>query len=449
MSFDSLFAWRESIEGIQTAVWPPMQAYLSWLSRVLTGSPGGFFFGQVFVLLFNSALILSLFLRRLISLVVAFLIFCAMFAYFPSMMGVLGTLWKDVATTSFAVLGVALWLVAVRRVSYGWLAAAVVALSLSVAMRYNALPLILPLMVLMVVSPFGGIERPRARSMTAAMLAIGVVAAFASTVWRLPDLHQLPSSRGFAGVEEFDLIGITACSNQDYIPLGMSSGQPITPTQVRILYDPRHVQMAFRLVPGIPRMTEGDAGGAVAQAWRKAVPANLGCYLAHRTNVFVEQMGLAQGELFYPTHGGIDDNPWGIKLAHPALSQRFNAYVAEVAPEVMHRPAWLYLLATIAVGDLVAIRANGRVVLASLLLGALVYPATLFFVGPAADARYIFPPNVFCALILVLSPLLAARAALQANGVNRRDLATAMRDRFSGAATTLGGSTRADERKGA
>jgi hypothetical protein len=196
-------------------------------------------------------------------------------------------------------------------------------------------------------------------------------------------------------------------------------------------------------------MTEGDAGGAVAQAWRKAVPANLGCYLAHRTNVFVEQMGLAQGELFYPTHGGIDDNPWGIKLAHPALSQRFNAYVAEVAPEVMHRPAWLYLLATIAVGDLVAIRANGRVVLASLLLGALVYPATLFFVGPAADARYIFPPNVFCALILVLSPLLAARAALQANGVNRRDLATAMRDRFSGAATTLGGSTRADERKGA
>lgn len=432
MSYDTLFAWRESYAGIDTAVYPPMQAYLSWISRVLTGGPGGYFFSQVFVLFFSSAVIISLYAERRATFVVAFGVYALLFLYFPTLAGVLAVIWKDVTTASFALLGLALWLVAVRRASFPWLAAAIVALSLGVAMRYNAIPLILPLMALIVISPFGGAQRPKAHRIAAGMAVLGLVAAYGSTTWRLPDLHKLPSNRGFAGVQEFDLLGITACSDRSYIPLAMSSGQAVTPEQVRLLYDPRHVQMAFHGGPGQAKLVETDAGGEVGRMWRKALGADFGCYLAHRNALFVEQMGLAAGHVFYPTHGGIDENPWGIKLAHPQSAKQFNGYVASSAAGIFRRPAWLYLLAVLGVMGLFAARGPGRAVMMSVLLGAFAYPATLFFVGPAADARYIFPSNVFCLLTFVLSAMLAAQK-LQRTGVAFDQ----MRDHFSRASAMV------------
>lgn len=402
MSFDSLFAYAESIDGVNTAVWPPMHAYLFYMSRHLGAGVAGVFLGQTVLLFFGAAMLLTMFVKRTGAVLASFAGFAAIFVIFPTMWGTLAVIWKDVTTTSFAMLGIALWLIAIQRRSYIVLTGAILALSLGVALRYNAVPLTIFIFFGIVACPFGGVRRPFGSAIAGCLTVAGLALAFASTVYRLPDLQNLPSARGFAGVQEFDLIGISVCSEHNYLPLGMSSGQPISVAQIGQLYDPRHVQLAFQVKPGIPALIETDAGGAVPTAWLQVVPKEFGCYLHHRFVVFKQQLGLTEQSVFYPTHGGIDLNPYGIKLARPAAAQALTGYIVQASNSPWRRPWILYALALIITTGSTVWGGPGRMLRIAMLLGALAYPATLFFVGPAADARYIFPPNVFCAMLIIL-----------------------------------------------
>jgi hypothetical protein len=155
--------------------------------------------------------------------------------------------------------------------------------------------------------------------------------------------------------------------------------------------------------PGVPRFAETDAAGQVQRVWLPVILKEPGCYLSHRLTVFVEQMGMAEEGVFYPTHGVIDRNSFGLAVADPSASARVMAYIGATRDDIWRRPAWLYVLA-IALGGLSALRERAHApLLLALLAGALAYPALLFVASPAADARYIFPSNVACALIALIS----------------------------------------------
>ena len=127
------------------------------------------------------------------------------------------------------------------------------------------------------------------------------------------------------------------------------------------------------------------------------------CYVAHRAAVAVEQMGMAKGAVFYPTHGLIDPNSFGLALRHPAQSRIAVDYIKQNVDDTPRRPWVLYALATV-LGLLAAgvARAQAWLILA-LLAGAYGYAGLLFVAGPAADARYIFPSNILCLLIATSS----------------------------------------------
>ncbi|MDB5444431.1 MAG: hypothetical protein JWP73_2807 [Phenylobacterium sp.] len=241
---------------------------------------------------------------------------------------------------------------------------------------------------------------PRTRSLTTACLVIALAFAWATTHWRLPDFKRLENSGSFSGAQQFDLIGISACADKVYLPPPTTNGWPISPKQIRMAYDPRHLQFAFRPIPGAPRIIETNAGGEMQQIWPLAVKAEFGCYLAHRTAVFIEQMGMARDGVFYPSNLEIIANPYGLAPAHPAALGKLGAYLTVRQAELWRRPFWLYLLAPIAVAVLWLRRSPVRLLLLALLGGAFAYPALLFVAAPAADARYIFPSSVLCAFIL-------------------------------------------------
>jgi hypothetical protein len=347
-------------------------------------------------------LILSMMIESALWFVVGCVAFSAFFVWIPPLWGTLGVIWKDVTTTSFALLGIAFWMIAIRQRSFIWMTGAALAFLLSIALRYNAFPLTFFILVLMVMFPFGDTHRRAARPVTAALLVSALAVAFATTVIRLPDFHRLPSATGFAAVQEFDLIGITACSGVNYVPPGVSKGEPIDAAQIRQLYDSRHVQLAFRAQPGIPPLFETDAEGAVERAWATVVPREFGCYFKHRAAVFAQQMGLAPS-VFYPTHGGIDSNEYGLAIARPGLAAEWTQMILTGAEQAWRRPILPYAIGLILVSLAVWRRAPGRLLMTAMLTGAFAYPATLFFVGPAADARYIFPSTVMCALVAIMA----------------------------------------------
>jgi hypothetical protein len=411
MSYDSLFAYEQGREGVVTMLWPPMHAYMFRLSDRLGAGPGGVFLAQTFGLFLGASLSLNMLIGRRLVAGLAFLAFTASFLYAPGQLGVLICNWRDVTTASCALLALAFWLLAVRHRA-GWLLVMAIGLAgCAVALRYNAFVLVAPLLLLMIWSPFGdgGAKgRTTALAATAASLAL----AWASTHWRAPDLVALPPPQTFSAVQEFDLIGISACADKNYLTPGMTEGQAITPYQIRKHYDPRHLLLTLADKPGLPRLIETDDEGAVGRQWAKVAPKEFGCYLAHRALVFTEQMGMARAGLFYPVHSGLDANRFGLKLARPAAAKRISDYVNGHAGALWRRPFLLYIAATLAAGLALAARLPRRLTILALLAGAYAYPALLFLAAPAADARYIFPSNVLCALVVcvVAGQLLSARA---------------------------------------
>jgi len=401
MSFDSLYAYEQSRTGIETTLWPPMHAYLFWLSRRVGAGVGGLFAFQTFLLFFGAAVSLNLLVRRTFWALAGLAAFALAFVVAPELYGTALAHWRDVTTTSFAMAGLAAWLLAARYRAWPALALAAASFGVAAALRYNAVLLVVLIAPLMVWAPFLRTEAPaRTRALAASLLVACFGLAWASTHWRLPDFRAMPDPHSFAGTQEFDLLGISACADKVYLPPLMTAGWPITPRQIRMAYDPRHLQLAFRPQPGAPQILETDAQGQVEHVWPHAVKREFGCYLAHRTAVFVQQMGLAKHDRFIPGYSRIDPNPYGLTLAHPRAAAAVSYYVSTRAPQLWRRPFPLYLLAPIVVAALWWRRSPARRLFLALLGGAFAYPALLFFAAPAADARYIFPSSILCAFIL-------------------------------------------------
>jgi hypothetical protein len=404
MSYDSLLAYSQAVHGVQTMTWPPLHSYLFMLSRRLGAGAGGLFVLQTFGLLFAANLVLSLASRRTWLAAALMLLFLASFLWLTPQLGVLMTQWRDVTTTSFAVAGVALWLLGVRNRGFGWLITAALAFGAAAALRYNTLPLIAFVLALMVWRPFLGAPISRAaHAVVIVAVAVSLALGWASTQWRLPDLKRLPGGHNAMVTEQFDLIGTSACAGQDLLPYGMTGGAPIPADRIRAGYDPRHLNLSLKDAH-LAKLAPTDANSAVAgAAWRRALVHHPICYLRHRAAVFGEQMGLARGHVFYPTHGAIDPNPFGLKLAHPGLAARATAYVGAGALPIGRRAFWLY----VAAAPLALLAARRRreqgPLLVALLAGAFAFAGLLLLVGPAADARYIFPSNTVCALVIAIS----------------------------------------------
>jgi hypothetical protein len=400
MSYDSLFAIGEARTGVTTMLWPPMHAYLFWLADRTGVGPGAVLVLQVFLLFFGAALSLNLLLKSRGWAIAALAAFTLSFVYVPESYATLIVQWRDVTTTSFAVAGVAAWLVAARYGSTLALVLAALSIGLSLSLRYNAAALFVLIVPMMLWSPFlGRMLNARARGALIITLALACGLAWASTHVRLPDLKTLPAAQNFAGTQEFDLIGISACADKTYLPPALTSGWPITPRQIRQVYDPRHLNLAFRENPGAPTIRAMDLEGDVPKAWAIAVRKEFGCYLAHRTAVMMEQLGMDREDVFMPGYFSIDENDFGLKVAHRELTQRAFEYNKIREKELWRRPFLVLFAAPIA---LLAVwrRTPSRWLLAALLAGAYAYVALLFVAGPAADFRYIFPSVVLCCFVL-------------------------------------------------
>jgi hypothetical protein len=423
INYDGLHAYGASITGVENAVWPPLHAYLFWLSRTVGLGIGGLFVAQTFLIFFGVALSAGLMIRTRAGYAAALAAFAALVVLIAPMLGVMLVHWRDVTTASFAMTSLACWLLATRFQSRVWLALAALALGGGVAMRYNAFSFFALIAPLMVWRPF--LDKPagwsaRATAVTALVISVGL--AWASLQWRLPDFKRLPAAGTFTNVQVFDLLGVSACDGRSWLPPAVTRGQPLTGDQVRKLYDPRHSGLAFKPHPGLPqiyaihRYQTPELVAEADRAWREVLPRRFGCYLAHRNAVFVQQMGLAPDAVFYPTHGGIDANPYGFRLARPALSQALTDYVWRASAAWWRRPIWLYLGAAVAT-TILALRRDAHALLAAALLGgAVAGVALLYLVAPEADARHIFPGNVFCALVIAIGLARLAERAPSARG---------------------------------
>ena len=413
MSFDSMFAYRQSLEGVRTMLWPPLHSYMFWVSGRLGLGVGGVLVFQTFLLFASTGLILHLLVRGRIMALALCALFAALIVIFPTLLGSMLVQWRDVPTASFTLAGVAFWLLAARHNAPLLLAPAAAAFGCAVALRYNAVVLVAFALALMAWSPLLGRPSRFARPFAVLCVVAALGTAWASTQWRLPDLKRMAAPNSFAGTQAFDLAGVSACADHNYLTPSMTGGAALSAYHIRRHYDPRHLNLTFQPKPDVPPIVDSDRQGRLTTAWREAILREPACYLSHRSTVFMEQMGVSEHGVFYPIHGVIDPNPYGLKVANPPYAALVSAYVQTTADAVWRRPIWLYALAAVLVAGAILRDRRPAPLLLSLLTGAYAYAGILFLVSPAADARYIFPSNVICAV------LIAATLGIIAQGQRR------------------------------
>jgi hypothetical protein len=408
MSFDSLYAYRQSIEGVETAMWPPMHDYLFFIFRQFPGSPGNFLFFQCFALFFSSNLIIRHFSPSPAVSIPLMGLFFGVFFLFPAMAGTLIALWKDTAVATFAIMAVALWLACARRFSWLKLVLIFLSLTVAVALRYNAITLIVPLLLLIMIQPGVNATKIRHRAGVGAGIICMMLLAYSSTLWRLPDFRRLPPVDGLVTlIQLWDIAGMSVCANENLLPpeAGSKDG-PWTAEALSKVYDPRHVNLSFEKPEWSERIIFSytpEERQAVNRRWQELLKGHTGCYLQTRFNVFREQMGLGTDTVFYPTHGGIDENPYGFKPRYP---ERAHALVQMILEGSKHPLRRAYVLLTISILVLLPLiwldrrRAAFPVMLAA---GSILSAGLLAFAAPAADARYTFPSGVFSALVIMIA----------------------------------------------
>lgn len=401
MSYDTIAALSQSMDGITSGIWPPMQAYLFYLSRWAGLGVVGYFFGQAFLLFLSIFIIIGFLTRTKIGHLLAATVFMAIFLMFPTLWGTLGVIWKDVTTASFACAGVASWLLAIHYRSRILVAIAGLAFFVSLALRFNAFPLTLALIVGVAALPLGWNSTHRDKIFSTVVVLLFSGLAVLSTAYRLPDFAPLPSDKGFSPIQLFDLVGISVCSGETNVPLMGDEGEKISLEQLRAIYDPRHVNLTLDPRKGIQRTLVEHGSDGLTGLWISAIVNDPVCYLKHRARVLSYLMGANEGSTFYPTHGGIDSNSYGYVLARPGAAAIWTSAILSRSDHWFTRIYLLYIAATIVLIGWFLFARDKNLVIPLLWFGAVSYPATLFIVSPAGDARYLFPSSIFCCLVVI------------------------------------------------
>lgn len=298
-----------------------------------------------------------------------------------------------------------------------WLLPAVPALFYGLALRHNALPAILPLVV--AAAAVGLPPRHRhARGVTAAtLLSLAALVGASALLARNVD-RRVPV---WPSVAQFDLAAISISSGTLLLP-PFSVGPALTVGELAGAFRPwSNVPMLQGTKSGMadPLWTRWSAEqlSQWRRAWVAAILDHPADYLAHRVRL--------SGALF-----GTHERSWPRELAYfdGQVQYRDNPPI-EPAKGVLHRglvalaessratpvlAAWPYLLIGVLAFPF-ALAARGALparLALMLLASAGLYAAPLVFLAPSAELRYLAWPCLACLLAAALAALASARDRL-------------------------------------
>lgn len=412
MSSDSVAQYQQALSGVFHDHHPPLMAWL-WSKLNLVEQ------GPACMLLLHAGLIWSgLWFfgegAAMRGMRVAWLVLVA--GLFPPILGIEGMIWKDVGMAGALLLAAGI----IYRSSAGGQRVGVLAASLSLllifyamAIRSNAPAAVGPVAIYWACCVF-----PRANARNALRAGIGVFVLLLAAQWgmeaRLLHVHREHISQM---LETFDVAAIHCAGGDATMPAAFIRDGP-RGKALCDAFDPSTVDPLY-YAEGSPLVltTDRSALRALGRAWRHAVIASPGTYLAHRFHVFTGLLGFAMPDaprvIWQPL--GVA-NRFGFSLTPNAITGVVGASVAwALAMGLYNGLLWLVLAAVVIA---VAWHNRRRDTLAETVLAvsALCYTLPYFLVALAPDYRYLYW-TVMATFIAALLALLGCLPRMRA--VNR------------------------------
>lgn len=418
MSYDSMRQLLEARAGAYAGAHPPMMGAL-WASvdAVIAG-PIGMLIIQTTCFLGGAYLLLRTVMSPRVAAVCATLTL-----WFPPIAAVLAVIWKDSQMTGYLVLGAAL-LLSPRR---GVRIAALALLAMATAMRYNALAITLPLVLLLFAWSPAQRWWTRYPLALAAWLAITLLAGFVNrqladearpvSLWHdslalmdlvgtlryAPDLSDDRLRAELAGAPLIATTGIQRAARSSHRAEDLPEGM------VRTFGGGRYVPSLWVTTHHVfAAPTTAAHRAAIERAWKAIVPSYPTAYLEYRWHVLRERIHLGDREIPLATYVRFTDALDADGSAgHAARASRIQRQLRDgmrwLGTSWLFRP-YVYLALSLAFVGLCLRRRE----LAALALSGLANEAALFFLAPTIDYRYSI--WLVAATVIVVMMLIATRA---------------------------------------
>ncbi len=387
MSPDSLSQFVQASTGELSDWHPPLMAFV-W-SVLLNIAPGPFGMLVWHQLLFWSGVAVVVLALRFGPLASALLVLAI--GLFPPVFGLLGVVWKDVGMGAALTLAVGFILLGKRVGSPVLLGAAFVPLLYAVAMRYNALPAVIPLVVWAV---YEILRLRQALSKTVLGLAsAGLVLAmlFISLGLTRVLVEGAPTWRGTATLQAsliHDLAGVAVQTDQVRFPAYAFAGDlPLTVELLRDLYRPDtldlivfHPELREQMIsPG----TQSQLPELV-RTWWAVIRASPTEYVNHRLAALGTIFDINKS--YYAFHEGIAPNSIGLTFNRSAI---YEAVIDALrATQWLFFRGWIYLLGAVAI--LIAGIVKRRPRSAWIAASGIAYVVPYAFISTGAGFRYIW-----------------------------------------------------------
>ena len=404
MSFDSIMQLGQALDPSTLADWhPPVMTALWWLLMELSGGDVGSMLVAQLSLLWASLTLLAVYVfrasgRRRLSLLPLLL------GVLPHVASTSAVIWKD-AQLAFALLGAVVLLLFVRRgILRAWLrwaavAAAVLLLAYAGAVRYNALPAIIPLLFLL--------TWPGAARRSRVLLAAAAVAGALGATPAIDAVRPVQATHPAASIMLDDVLhlypvdelaaGDVSPPLRDHLVTWATTCPPST-------RDVNYTWRCANTTGTIPSvfLTHADELQRLYLAGIAEHPLR---YAEFRLRVFGEFLHTPPDEVFV-TWSTIGDNPYGLAFEPSAASRALESYVGVTTRDlgVVFMP-WAWLLAALVVlvlGWRRRAAADHAGVVLALGASSVLYIVTYLPMVIGYDYRYVYWPAIAVSVAAVL-----------------------------------------------
>jgi hypothetical protein len=406
MSTDSVQQLLQARDWNLLSDWhPPVMTVLWWLLLKLSFQTVGVMLVAQLALLWGSLILLALYVfqqsgRRAVSLLPLLL------GVLPHVANVSGVIWKD-NHLAFSMLGAVVLLLHVRRgIERRWLRNAAVAgalllLAYAGAVRYNALPAIVPLLFLFT---WPGAARPRRTRVVlagGAVLAALVVTPVIDAVRPVQATHpaasiMLDDVLHLYTVDELRSADVSASLKRSLVSLATEC----PPGELDINYTWRcanpNLTVPSFFATDYDELRGLYLGGIVEHPLR---------YAEYRAMVFTQFLDTPPAESFVYWHG-IDANPYGLTFTPNVASEALGSYVTFSSANFgfLYKPFFWLLSALVALAVVGRRRATFRHAGVILALGSstVLYIATYLPTVIGYDYRYVYWPAIGMSAVAIL-----------------------------------------------
>lgn len=387
LSWDSAYQWWQARTGELDPTHPPVMVRLWQLSRLLLPDPGGMLLLQA--TLWWSAL--ALFANALGGTPTRRVTTVLLTGLWPPLLGLLPHLWKDVWMIALFALAVACLAQDLRWPRRAWRMAALAALAMACAFRFNALAGALPLLAWIAWREWPG----RRLLASAATLALAVsMQLFASAANHVPGGRDVPV---WPSVAMWDIAAVSIAEDRLLFPPDWVAPD-LTVTDLR---------RDFVGYVNVPSFHSGQLRlnyfydytpaqfAALREAWLSLPRQHPGAYYRHRLELSQYLVGLRQVEqpdflVLQPGVVGFKDNP--VLPRHGgAVHDRVQRVLDRLVDAPIFAP-WPYLLVALVLLGFYLMRREpgGHRAFAAVVAGSsLALAVPLSVLSPSSDFRYL------------------------------------------------------------